>query len=475
MAAGIGTELFNLASSFDPYGAYREGGMAPQKYDIEQQKLDVQQQAMKEAQQELGGAKPAGMQAGAQPLAGMAKSMMPPGTQLETPDGIPTASGLFQQQMTNSQQDLSASQKMMKEATVAKAMGDNKNYANLVSEARRLQTTATINMGNAKKEYQKSIDDGLESLYGANSQTEYNQRLQDALTRTGMPMPKGIPEKWTPDVRATLLSKMSPEVRTKVEKEDRAEKKAASDETHRRLQDQRLEALLRNGQGGGKESPQATRVIQAFTQTADALTNVANLPITTGPMFQQKQFGSLYTAPLSALNQKLSDETAQMLQTRMTGVARGLAALESGGAATGLVGLTESIAQGTFIPAGAKLEVALDKMGEMRRIVESSAKAQLNDPRLSPERKQLISDGLEDVKKAIPFTQKDIDKARAEAKKSPNMSFTEFTTQNPVGEGPIDPKKIKVGAVPTVTSKEQFDALPSGSEFIEDGKKYRKP
>ena len=110
MAAGIGTELFNLASSFDPYGAYREGGMAPQKYDIEQQKLDVQQQAMKEAQQELGGAKPAGMQAGAQPLAGMAKSMFPPGVELQTPDGIPTSSGLFQQQMTNSQQDLAASQ-----------------------------------------------------------------------------------------------------------------------------------------------------------------------------------------------------------------------------------------------------------------------------------------------------------------------------------------------------------------------------
>ena len=33
MAAGIGTELFNLASSFDPYGAYREGGLEAGKYD----------------------------------------------------------------------------------------------------------------------------------------------------------------------------------------------------------------------------------------------------------------------------------------------------------------------------------------------------------------------------------------------------------------------------------------------------------
>lgn len=463
MAAGIGTELFNLASSFDPYGAYREGGLEAGKYDIQQATQEEQLKEIKASQ----------TKASPQPLAGMAKSMMPPGTQLETPDGIPTASGLFNQQTINSQQDLAASQKMIQQAKFMTP--GSKDQINAMSEARRLQTTATINMANAKKEYQKSIDDGLESLYGANSQTEYNQRLQDALTRTGMPMPKGIPEKWTPDVRATLLSKMSPEVRTKVEKEDRAEKKADSDETHRRLQNQHLVALIRNGQGSGKESSQATRVIQAFTQTADALTNVANLPITTGPMFQQKQFGSLYTAPLSALNQKLSDETAQMLQTRMTGVARGLAALESGGAATGLVGLTESIAQGTFIPAGAKLEVALDKMGEMRRIVESSAKAQLNDPRLSPERKQLISDGLEDVKKAIPFTQKDIDKARAEAKKSPNMSFTEFTTKYPVGQGPIDAKKTKVGESPVVTTQEQYDALAPGATYIEDGKTFRKP
>ena len=418
MAAGIGTELFNLASSFDPYGAYREGGLEAGKYDIQQATQEEQLKEIKASQ----------TKASPQPLAGMAKSMMPPGTQLETPDGIPTASGLFNQQTINSQQDLAASQKMIQQAKFMTP--GSKDQINAMSEARRLQTTATINMGNAKKEYQKSIDDGLESLYGANSQTEYNQRLQDALTRTGMPMPKGIPEKWTPDVRATLLSKMSPEVRTKVEKEDRAEKKAASDETHRQLQDQRLEALLRNGQGGGKESPAASRVLQSFTQASDALTNLARLPITTtGPMFQQKQFNSLWTAPLSALNQEMSDTTSQKMQTRMVGVARSLASLESGGAATGLVGLASSIESGVAIPAGAKLDVAMDKLAEMRRIVESSAEAQLTDKSLSNERKDLIRNKLEIVRKAIPFTQEQLDAAASAAKDNPDLTFTEFATK----------------------------------------------
>jgi hypothetical protein len=428
----LGTELFNLSTSFDPYGAYREGGMKAQKYDIEQQKLDVRQQAMKEAQAEMAPK----AQAGA-PLAGMAKSMLPPGFQLDAPDGVPTSSGLLNQQIINSQQDLTASQQMMRQATLARAEGDDKAYANLVSEARRLQTTATQNITNAKKEYQKSIDDGIESLYGANSQTEYDQRLKDALSRTGIPLPKGFPETWSPDLKPKLLSMMSPETRNKVEKEERARRDEIRKEKSAELRDERMMALIRNGQGSGKETPQATRVIQALTQTSDALQNVANLPITTtGPMFQQKQFNSLYTAPLSALNQELSDETSQMLQTRMTGVSRGLAALESGGAATGLVGLTESIEKGTFIPAGAKLNVALDKLGEMRRIVESSGKAILNDPKLTPERRKLIEDELNIVRKAIPFTQADIDRARKASKDTPEMSFTEFTTQKFASEKP---------------------------------------
>jgi hypothetical protein len=389
--------------------------------DIAQQRYQLQQQAIKDASADMGQTAP---------LQGMAKSMMPPGIQLQSSSGIPTASGILNQQMVNSQQDFMASQKMMQQANMARAMGDDKAYANLVSEARRLQTTATNNMANAKKEYQKSIDDGLESLYNAKSQTEYDNRLKDALERTGIPMPKGIPETWSPDVREKLLSKMSPEARTRVEKEERAEATARRQERSAELRDQRLEALLRDKAGAGKEEPSSKRMLNALTQTSDALKNVANLEIsTTGPMFQQKQFNSLYTAPLSALNQKLSDESSQMLQTRMTGVARGLAALESGGAATGLVGLTDSIEKGTFIPAGASLNVTLDKLGEMRRIVESSAKVMLNDPKVSPERKQLVQDELDIVQKAIPFTQADVDRARKEAKKNPKMSITDFATQ----------------------------------------------
>jgi len=424
MAAGLGSELFTLATSFDPYGAYKEGARQP----LQEEAKDIEtQEALKDARAEQTPA--LGQMAGGQPqpLAGMSKSMLPPTYQLATPDGIPTAAGLFNQQAINSQQDLSASAKMIKQANLARATGDDKNYANLMSEARRLQTTATSNIANAKKEYQKSIDDGLESLYGASSQGEYDQRLKDALGRTGIPLPANFPETWSPDVRQKLLSLMTPEARNRVEKEDRARRDEQRKEKSAELRDAKLIAAL---QGGGKESPAASRVVQAFTQASDALTNIARLPITTtGPMFQQKQFNSLLTAPLSALNQEMSDTTSQKMQTRMVGVARSLASLESGGAATGLVGLANSIESGVAIPAGAKLDVAMDKLAEMRRIVESSSEAQLSDKNLSEDRKNLIRSKLELVRKAIPFTQEQLDAAAMAAKENPDLTFTEFANK----------------------------------------------
>lgn len=432
MAAGIGSELFNLATSFDPYGAYTEAARRPLQEEV---KDIAAVEGLKEARSEQ--AQSLGQMAGGQPqpLATMAKSTLPPTFKLSTDDGIPTASGLFNQQTVNSQQDLAASQKIMQQAKFMTP--GSKEQINAISEARRLQTTATQNMANAKKEYQKSIDDGLESLYGANSQVEYDQRLQDALNRTGIPLPKGFPETWNPDLKEKLLSMMSPETRNKIEKEQLAKNRDDRAARSAELRDQHMVALLRAGAGGGagKESPAASRVVQAFTQASDALTNVARLPITTtGPMFGQKQFSSLLTAPLSALNQEMSDTTSQKMQTRMVGVARSLASLESGGAATGLVGLANSIESGVSIPAGAKLEVAMDKLAEMRRIVESSSEAQLSDKNLSDERKDLIRQKLDIVRKAIPFTQEELDKATAAAKKNPNMTFTEFATKKYGGE-----------------------------------------
>jgi hypothetical protein len=193
--------------------------------------------------------------------------------------------------------------------------------------------------------------------------------------------------------------------------------------------------------GAGAASGQIERITNAMSQVSGAISSVAKLAVTTtSPVFGQKEFKGLFVAPLSVLNQKMSSETSQMMAGRMVGVARNLASLETGGAATGLAGLTESIQAGISIPAGAKLYVALDRLAEMRRIVEDSAKTALASSKYTPEQKQLITENVAIVQNAIPFTLDDVSDAVSKgkspkvAKEDRNLSFTEYVNKYGVGK-----------------------------------------
>ena len=188
------------------------------------------------------------------------------------------------------------------------------------------------------------------------------------------------------------------------------------------------------GGGAGAAAGQIERISGAISQVRGAIENVAALPITTtSPLFGQKLLSnSLFLAPLSVLNQTMDDTTTQMMATRMVAVARNLATLETGGAATGLVGLADSIEKGVTIPKGAQLYVALDKLAEMRRIVDDAALTALASNKYTPEQKELIRYNRDRVHESIPFTQKEVtaavkagldQKLNAEQKK---LTFTEF-------------------------------------------------
>jgi len=204
-----------------------------------------------------------------------------------------------------------------------------------------------------------------------------------------------------------------------------------------------IKADAKNVSGaGGAAAGQIERMVNAMSQVSGAINSLAQLPVTTSsPVFGQKEFSGLFTAPLSVLNQKMSKETSQMMQDRLTGVGRNLASLETGGAATGLADLTKSIQAGVGIPAGAKLHVALDKLAEMRRIVEDAGRAALSSSKYTEEQKQLIKENIAIVEKAIPFTLQDVvDAVNTSGGKSPkvpkqdqNLSFTQYVNKYGVG------------------------------------------
>ena len=219
---------------------------------------------------------------------------------------------------------------------------------------------------------------------------------------------------------------------------------AARERQHKETLAAQTERAKLKGAGGasGAASGQVERMVNAMSQVSGAINSLAQLPvITSSPVFGQKEFSGLFTAPLSVLNQKMSKETSQMMQDRLTGVGRNLASLETGGAATGLADLTKSIQAGVGIPAGAKLHVALDKLAEMRRIVDDAGRAALSSSKYTDEQKQLIRENMAIVEKAIPFTLQDVvDAVNASGGKSPKvpkedqkLSFTDYVNKYGVG------------------------------------------
>jgi hypothetical protein len=165
------------------------------------------------------------------------------------------------------------------------------------------------------------------------------------------------------------------------------------------------------GLGGSLAAMAGNRVVNSANEASEAARVLAALPVsTTSPVFGQKEFsGSLFKAPASALNQKMSDETSQMMQTRLAGVSRNLASLETGGAATGLVGLSDKLDNAIQIQAGSKLIVGLDKFAEIRQIFDKSVESSLTQSNINEDQKKLLRQAQSNLHKAIPFTHDDVD------------------------------------------------------------------
>ena len=246
--------LSELASVMQtsPAQAFRQEDIAAQQYGLQSQALQQAKQEMA-PQQPLAGMA-GGMGAGGKPQAGlgaMANNMLGPQYKLTTPDGELTSAGLVNQTMMTAQLDEQQAQKAKQQANYYNAMGKPELAQQSEQEYRRLLTSAQNNKQNAQKQKTEAKDDFVSALYGANSQGDFDQRLKDAIERTGIDLPKDFPTSWSPDMKEKLLSKMSPTMRSKVETQDRAEAKAERDAKRADLQNQRLEALIRNG--GGKD------------------------------------------------------------------------------------------------------------------------------------------------------------------------------------------------------------------------------
>ena len=200
--AGQATELFNLASSFDPYGAYRQGQMQPQKYDIQQAMLDEQTKEIEaDKAAELG--QQASQMGKPVALAKMANQMIPD-AKLYNDDGTLTVAGQMNETMVNSAKLAKQGKQILMQA----ALLEGRDKVEAMSEGRRMIQTAQQDAIKAREMNDKVKSDSIYAAAMAKDQVGWDAALQ-SYQDSGLPLPKGIPTEYSPE-NAKKIAALAP-------------------------------------------------------------------------------------------------------------------------------------------------------------------------------------------------------------------------------------------------------------------------
>lgn len=218
------------------------------------------------------------------------------------------------------------------------------------------------------------------------------------------------------------------------------------------------------GMQGGREGVMFNRVVSAGNSAAAAAKNIMELPSDTnsGWFAGRHQGPGLLGATKESLTNTLTSQDVQDYNSMVPGVTRNLGALETQGLA--VPGSMTHSMDGVLLKQGDTELTKLRKMAEMRQIIETNLEPQLSNPRVPPEQKQLVTKIIGQIQQTIPFTHHDITQLEKSGK---GTSLAAVATQR--GLGPQS-------GGGQVSTKAQFDALPSGTVYTgKDGKQYRKP
>lgn len=190
------------------------------------------------------------------------------------------------------------------------------------------------------------------------------------------------------------------------------------------------------GARGSQQAIQAgQRMINATAGAAsgfEAITNVKG-GTTTGilPYLSSKEGITNFLG--AAAGRKLTSDDSKILDVYYTGIARNLAAIESSGAATGLVGLTKSFEN--LKPAvGDSNYVVAAKLADAKRVVEETMNAAISSGTLTSDQQKTALDLVKRIERAVPFTIDDVNKAVTKGK--PTIGKT--TSQTVLGKPTIE-------------------------------------
>lgn len=164
------------------------------------------------------------------------------------------------------------------------------------------------------------------------------------------------------------------------------------------------------------------------SQNLNILTNGGTSPVTAG-VFTGLKGGGFLSATGTALGNTITPTDAQQYESIMLPVIQNIGTLQNAGRRTTIAQL-ENLNKALIAKPGQSYIAQLQKMGELRQIVEAATEAALVNPALSDEQKAQVQASLGRLQQFIPFTGTDVAKFSVYAKKNPNVQFKDWLKVN---------------------------------------------
>ena len=177
----------------------------------------------------------------------------------------------------------------------------------------------------------------------------------------------------------------------------------------------------------GRESVMFSRVASSANEAVAAIQNIVELPLgaSSGVLGVGGSAGhGILSSTKASLTNEMASQDVQDYNTMLAGVRRNLATIETAGLAPSGA-LTEGFAS-LELRAGDTEITKMRKLAEMRQVVEKGLEINLDNPRLPQEQKSLVQKIINDVKKAVPFTQHDVTSFQKSGKENKGMTLTEY-------------------------------------------------
>lgn len=232
------------------------------------------------------------------------------------------------------------------------------------------------------------------------------------------------------------------------------------------------------GTGGSKSSVYERGYANNFvTSTAElvpasanlnVLTNGGTSPVTAGVFTGLKGTG-LLSATGAAFGTTITPTESGQYESIMLPVIANIATMQNAGRRT-TQAQVENLKTALLAKPGQPYIVQVQKMGELRQIVEAAAEAAKTNPAMSEDQLAAIQGNVERVRSAIPFTGTDVAKFSVYAKKNPGVKFADWLKVNGTDKEALGTTPAAASAIPPAGTTKVVGKVT----YVSDGKGWKK-